>query len=108
MAITLVEGWTERIQYRLTNDGTAVNITGATVQIVAFTKDSVEVKFQGTAGIVTAASGIVYFDPASNDLQSEQSPYSIRWKVTDVTGKVSFFPGGAFPSKPEKWHVERI
>lgn len=92
MALELVEGWTQRIRYQLLADDDPVDLTGCTVEVVASDKSDAAVTFSGSAGVATAATGIVYFDPASTDLKESKQPYRMRWKVTDGSGKVAFYP----------------
>jgi len=104
MALELTEGWTERISYQLGADGSAPNLTGMIVTLVLYRNGDYTIfPFLGTSGILTAATGIVYFDPAETDLVAANSPYSGRWKVTDGAGKISYFPNGT----PEQWIVRK-
>lgn len=98
------EGWTERIIYALSHDGEELNLSGMTVALVGkrtVRNGASDLDFQGQVGIVNAGEGTVYFDPSSGDLSVENSPYQVRWKVTDGYGKVAFFPRGA----PITWDV---
>lgn len=92
MACNLVEGWTERIIYQLFADGVAHSLAGGAVVLQLRTRTGAAVTFAGTADILDAATGKVYFDPASTDLVAANSPYLVRWKFTDSASKVSFFP----------------
>lgn len=96
----LVEGWTERIRHQLFADGTAQNLTGATVALVAYSRTGSALTLAGTAGVETAATGIVYFDPATTDFRATDSPLSVRWRVT-IGGKVAYFPSHA----PDQWVI---
>jgi hypothetical protein len=102
VATYLVEGWTERIIDQLIADDVAVNLTGGTtVELVLYDKNGTLKSIPSQSGIDTALVGKVYYDPASTDLKHSESPYSVRWKVTDVANKVAFFPN----AQPEKWFV---
>jgi hypothetical protein len=98
-----VEGWTERINDTLSNEGVVVNLSGMTVQLQLWDKRKVVQTISGSVGIETAASGLVYFDPASTDLKQSKSPYMARWKVTDGIGQIAYFPSGA----PNRWYVRQ-
>ncbi len=102
----LVEGWTERIVETLTTDGVAQNLTGLTVTMLLYDNTDTKITYGGTSGIVSAAAGTVYFDPASTDLLASKSPYSVRWKVTDGSGKVAYWPAGQSDA-PVKWNVDK-
>jgi hypothetical protein len=101
MMQTLVQGWTERVKTQLFADGAAFNLTGFTVAMVVYTENGSIFAPAGTSGVDTAATGIVYFDPSAADLMAVNSPYLVRWKVTDSGGKSAFFPNGA----AEQWVV---
>lgn len=101
MAERFVEGWTERIRYQLKSDGVVQPLTGMTVTMNAYDRTGTAVTWTGVAGIDDILEGIVYFDPAAADLVAADSPYQIRWKVTDGLGKVAFYP----KDDPEEWPV---
>lgn len=86
------EGWTERIKYALTVDGVALNLTGLTVALVGVSATRATLTFSGTTGVDDETGGKVYFDPAPTDLLAANSPYYLRWAITDGAGKTAFFP----------------
>jgi len=105
---TLVQGWTERIKTQLVADGAPFDLTGyatppASVQMLLYSRLGIPLTFTGSVGLDTPALGIVYFDPGSADLVASQSPYGVRWKITDSAGKSVFFPNGAL----EEWYVQQ-
>jgi len=94
----VVEGWTKTLEYELRGDGAPVAITGQTVELLLTDKDSQTVS---TTGKVvnqddgsSANKGFVGYNPASGDLLAVKSPYSMRWKLTDLAGKIAFWPSG--------------
>lgn len=92
----LVEGWTERVTLTLKADGTAVNLTGLTLTDLLITgKDGTQVDTTGDFGVLVAANGTIFYDPDSSDFVAAKSPYRVRAKVTDGSGKVVFFPNAA-------------
>lgn len=102
--IDLVSGWTERIRYELRADGSVVDLTGATVTLLAHDSERNPLTLGGTAGISSPEDGEVFFDPLGDDLVATRSPYSpmyVRFQVIDQAGKVSFWPS----SDLEKWRV---
>lgn len=108
MSLDLVQGWTDPIDYQLkkvASDGTitVLNMTGMTLALDVFDGKGNSVTVSGTVSIVTPSTGTVRFAPASADLLNTKSPYEIRWKVTDGSGKVAYFPR----SEAEKWIVRR-
>ena len=108
MSLELVQCWTDPIDYQLkkvASDGTitVLNMTGMTLALDVFDAKGNSVTVSGTVSIVTPSSGTVRFEPASADLLNAKSPYEIRWKVTDGSGKIAFFPR----AQAEKWIVRR-
>lgn len=90
---TIVEGWTKRLTFTLEADGTAFVGTGFTLSNLYITaKDGTNVDTTGDFNWVTAASGTVYYDPDAADFVAAKSPYSVRYEVTDGSGKKQFFP----------------
>ena len=106
----LVEGWTERIEYQLTYKDKDTkqkknkNLSGGTVALELFTSEGVPVTYAGNSGIINPMEGTVYFDPAATDLKAALSPYLVRWKFTDSSGKVSFYPSSVLR---ERWEVAK-
>lgn len=105
MSLDLVEGWTERILYALGADGATQDLTGMTAELELYTRSGAPITLGGTSGVLggSETQGKVYFDPGANDLVNANSPYSVRWKVTDGAGKVAFFPNAA----AERWNVRK-
>lgn len=100
--LDLVQGWTERIIVELSADDAVQDLTGMTVQLQAWSRGRL-LTLSGISGALSGSEsdGKVYFDPASSDLTAARSPLSIRWKVTDGSGKVAFFP----KDEPDIWNV---
>lgn len=104
-----VEGWTERILETLEASPDAstplapISLAGLTVEIVLRDCNEALIDVSGQSGKVTETGALVYFDPEPTDLLASSSPYYVRWKITDGTGKVAFFPNLA--ASPIKWEV---
>lgn len=93
MTIVLREGWTERIECDLFNNGAAYVLTGMTVSLEGEDATGAEVSIETPkVGIVDAATGRVFVDLDATDLKFEKSPYQLRFKVADTFGRVGFFP----------------
>lgn len=94
--LSIVEGWSGALPFTLKADGTAVDLTGLTVQIVLKSADGTVVKNTSSGITVTASTaGQVEYLPStsSGDLfLASQTPYKIRFKVTDATPKTVYFP----------------
>ena len=98
----LVEGWTSRLTFQLTDDGAAFDGTGLTVSALDLVgNDGTAVDTASDFGWATQASGIVYYDPDSADFVASKSPYKIRYQLTDGSGKVRWYPNG----KPDEIKV---
>jgi len=73
-----------------------------TVAIVAREADGTEISMSGSLTVTDAANGVVRFAPAAGDIERDRATqYSVRWRVTDATSKVSFFPS----ADPERWII---
>ena len=97
MAVTeIVEGWTGRLSFQLTEDGVNLVGTGLTVSALDIVgADGVPVTTTSDFGWITQLTGTVYYDPDADDLVASKSPYRLRFQLTDGSGKVVWFPNGA-------------
>ena len=94
MPLTITEGTTANLDFVLTADGTAVNLTGATVTLVLSDKDGTAISTLGDVSVVTAAEGKVRFAPDAADLSASVSPLRARFKVTDASSQIAYYPSG--------------
>ncbi len=98
----IVEGWTSRLSFQLLEDGAAMDGTGITVSALDIVgADGTVVDTAGDFGWITAGSGTVYYDPDATDFVASKSPYSVRYQLTDGTGKKAWHPNG----KPDQIRV---
>lgn len=88
------EGWTAPIEYWLQHDGVSFNATGMTPSIVLKDRDGNAVVVSGTVEWADALTSKIRFNPANTDFIASKSPYKLRWKVTDGSGKVAYYPQG--------------
>ena len=97
--LTVTEGWTQELgPFVLKVDGTALALTGYTVSLVIKGRSGSYIASPSTRVHATqsgATTGYVYYTPASTDLTSEESPYTLHWKAIDGSSKVIFFPNTA-------------
>jgi hypothetical protein len=94
--MSVVEGWTGALPFTLLADGSPVDLTGMTVHIVLKGADGTVVK-DTTAGITVTGStvGQVEYAPSSSSgdlFLVTQTPYRIRFRVTDAVTKKVYFP----------------
>jgi hypothetical protein len=88
------EGHTAPIEYDLRHDNASYDATGMTPSLVLKDKDGAEITITGTVEWATAATSRIRFNPAATDLVASKSPYTLRWKVTDLSGKIAYYPQG--------------
>jgi hypothetical protein len=95
--LDIVEGWTGELgPFTLKADGTAVDLTGMTVELILKDLSGTVVTTSGDTRVHgTPTTGQVYYQPDAADMTSAASPYSVHWKVTDGSGYVVFFPNSA-------------
>jgi hypothetical protein len=93
--VEIAEGWTDELgPFTLEADGSPVDLTGLTVSLVLRGRDGTLVTTTDDTRIDDdPTSGKVYYTPDATDLSAAQSPYTLRWQVTDGDGIV-FFPNG--------------
>ena len=101
MPLTIVEGTTANLDFKLTADGADVNLTGATVTLVLKNKSGTAITTTGDVSVVTPAEGKVRFAPDAADLSADDSPLRARFKVTDASSQVAYYPSG----KADIWTV---
>ena len=101
MPLTITAGTTASLDFRLTADGSAVNLTGATVTLVLKNKSGTAVTTTGNITVISATGGTVRFAPDATDLVATDSPLHARFKVTDSSSKIAYYPSG----KADIWTV---
>jgi hypothetical protein len=96
---TIVEGWTQELgPFTLRKDGVAINLLNITVDLILEPSHSLEpITFTGVVRKADQTQvgnhGQMFFKPAASDLLNKDSPYLVRWKLTDASGVV-FAPSG--------------
>ena len=93
MPLTVVEGTTANLDFRLTADGAAVNLTGATVVLLLYDKDGTAITTTGDVTVIDATDGQVRYAPDAADLDPAVTPHRARFKVT-ISSQDSFYPSG--------------
>ena len=74
-------------------DGTPVNITGATVRFHMQNTVNAEVVIDAPATIVTPLAGLVRYDWQGDDTASAGF-FAVEWEVTYADGSIETFPNG--------------
>lgn len=94
--VSIVEGWTGALPFTLKADGTPIDLTGMTVHILLKGADGTTVKDTSSGISVTGTTaGQLEYAPctSSGDLfVANQTPYRIRFRVTDALSKKVYFP----------------
>ena len=101
MPLTITEGTTANLDFKLTADGSAVNLTGATVTLSLRNKSGTPITTTGDISIISATLGTVRYAPDAADLSADDSPLRARFKVTDSSTLIAFYPSG----KADIWTV---
>lgn len=99
--IELTEGWTGDIDMQLQTSSGPVNLTGSSVVLLLRDIRSTLIPTSSDLTIFSATDGKVRYNPDSGDLAAARSPYKSKFKVTDGSGKVVYFPSG----RPDEWLV---
>jgi hypothetical protein len=79
------------MDFRLLSDGSAQNLTGMTVEAVGYNRLNAAVTLTGDLSILSATGGTVRLTPDTGDFLEAESPYELRFKVTDG-GLHVFYP----------------
>lgn len=92
--MSIVEGWTGALPFTLNADGEPFDLTGLTVEIILKSADGTYVQQDATGVSVTASTaGEVQYEPTSTGtFLAAQTPYRVRFRVTDALSKVAYFP----------------
>ena len=92
---SVVEGTTTNIKFQLLENGVPVNLTNITTTLILTDRTGTTVTSPGTISIDDITNGKVSLIPTSASVfVASKSPYSARWQLTDIAGKVCFVPSG--------------
>jgi hypothetical protein len=92
--LDITAGWTGPLPFTLKADGLAANLTSMTVALVLKDKNGIAVDTLGDVTVTDQTVGLVTYLPDAADFAHQSSPYAIRFRVTDTSGYVVFFPNG--------------
>ena len=101
MPLTITAGTTANLDFLLTANRSAVNLTGATVTLVLKDKNGTAVTTTGDISVISATGGTVRYAPDATDLVASASPHRARFKVTDSGGQIAYYPS----DKADIWTV---
>lgn len=107
-SFTYIEGQTVPIQRTLKKGprgaAAAFNASGMAIALELWDRSNNEVVVVGTVDWADPLVSLAQFDPAVDDLLFSRGKLYARWKVTDQSGDIAYFPGGA---EPEEWVIGR-
>lgn len=86
--------------------GAAVPFNASTmlIALVLWDRAGDEVTVTGTVEWADETVSLARFTPEADDLVFSRGKLFARWKVTDTSGEVAFFPGG---KEAEEWEIGR-
>lgn len=94
--MSIVEGWTGALPFTLKADGSPVDLTGLTVRIILKTAYGTVVKNTSSGiSITSSTAGQLEYVPSSSSgdlFLASQTPYRVRFSVTDVLPRTVYFP----------------
>ena len=88
------QGWSGSLPFTLYADNVAVDLSGLTVTGIVHTRRGTVVSTTGKVTVTGSTSGVVTWTPAATDLTAANSPYTVRFKVVDLTSATVYFANG--------------
>jgi len=89
--VSIVEGWSARLDFRLKDNGVTKDLTGVTLTAEARDRSKMPVTLTGDAVILAATDGQVRMTPDAGDFRSARSPYDLRFKFVNA-GEAAWYP----------------
>jgi hypothetical protein len=106
--LRLTEGWTTPIEYKLLHEDPETGeltvpegLADMTPSLVLKDKDGNAIDTSSDVEWADAANGIVRYNPDATALTAAKSPFTAKFKVTDASSKIAYFPQG----EPLIWRV---
>ncbi len=88
----ITEGWTSPLDTQLQLDGAAFDASGMSVASEIHGRDGVAVVVTTTWQI--QATSVARLALTAGQLTVSKTPYTVKFKVTDGSGKIAYFPSG--------------
>ena len=92
--VSIVAGWSARMDFTLKENGTAKDLTGFTLSAEAMDRSRNSVTLTGNLAALDATAGTVRLIPDTGDFPASGSPYLLRFKTTDAS-EIAYFPSEA-------------
>jgi hypothetical protein len=91
----IVAGTTAPLRFQLLESGAPINLTNIDVELLLSDRNGTTISSPGTVTVTDAENGKVELSPTGvNVFVSSNSPYTARWKLTDLSSKISYVPTG--------------
>lgn len=92
----IVAGTTSALRFQLLEAGAPIDLLNVDVELLLSDRTGTAVTSPGTVTIIDEDDGKVQLMPTdANVFVSALSPYTARWKLTDLSNKVSYVPSGS-------------
>lgn len=92
LKVGIVEGWSAPMDFQLMSDGVVQDLSGMSVEGVARNRYEQSVNLTGDVTILDATDGQVRLIPDTGDFASTDSPYELRFKITDGASQIAYWP----------------
>lgn len=89
-----MEGWTAPLDWVLKTNGMPQDVRDMTVEAVIKTAGGVRISTTDDVVVTLSTGGLVRLNADQVDFRAYRSPYTLRFLVTDVGGKIAYFPSG--------------
>lgn len=96
-----ISGETLPRTFTLLVDGSVLNLTGSTAELLLTDLAGTVVSTSGDITVPTPANGQIIYSPDVSDLYAAGSPFSALFKVTNSLGQIGYFPG----TGADTWYV---
>lgn len=91
----IVAGTTSALRFQLLEAGAPIDLLNVTVTLLLSDKTGTAVASPGTVTVIDESEGKVQLMPTDATVfVSANSPYMARWKLVDLSGKISYVPTG--------------
>lgn len=92
----IVAGTTSGIRFQLLEAGAPIDLLNVTVELLLSDRTGAEVASPGVITVIDDAEGKVQLAPTDADVfDPALGPYMARWKLTDLSTKISYVPTGS-------------
>lgn len=91
----IIAGTTAPIRFQLLEAGAPIDLLNVTVALLLSDRTGTTVASPGTVTVIDEDEGKVQLTPTDASVfVTGSSPYTARWRLTDLSGKISYVPTG--------------